>query len=234
MIEFDSVTKVYGTRTALDAVSFKINPGDFVFLIGPSGAGKSTVSKLLTREIMPTNGNIIVGEYDYSKLKNRDIPFLRRQIGVVYQDNKLLPDRTVAENIALSLEILNKPNPTITKTVEELLRVTDLSGKENMFPRQLSGGELQRVVIARALAMDPPLLFADEPTGNLDVQTAHQIIELLERINKEGTTVLMSTHDINLVKSMQKRVITLKQGKIETDSGAAPVAADPQPEEVAA
>lgn len=220
MIQFDSVSKIYGSVTALDSLSFTIQPGEFVFLVGPSGAGKSTIAKLLIHEILPSTGNIIVGDYDYSKLKSKDIPYLRRQIGCVYQDNKVLADRTVVENIALSLEILHKSDSSIKKTVEELVRVTGLVGKENFFPRQLSGGELQRVVIARALAMDPPLLFADEPTGNLDFDTALQIVELLERINKEGTTVLMSTHDMQLVERLKKRTISIKQGKLVSDTGA--------------
>lgn len=217
MILFDSVSKVYGEKEALTDVSFKIEPGEFVFVVGHSGAGKSTLAKLLIRDIIPTNGKIKVGDYDYSSVKNRDIPYLRRQIGIVFQDSKLLPDRTVAENIGLVLEILNKPKQTISKTIEELLKVTGLTGKENFFPRQLSGGELQRVVIARALAMDPAVLFADEPTGNLDDETAASIIELLLRINKEGTTVIMSTHDMELVKKLKKRTLVMKQGKLIED-----------------
>lgn len=218
MILFNSVTKTYGERAALSDVSFEIDAGEFVFIVGPSGAGKSTIAKLLVREIVPTSGTIKVGEYDYSALKTSDIPYLRRQLGIVFQDNKLLNDRTVAENIGLSLEILNKSRATIDKTVEELLKVTGLMGKNNYFPRQLSGGELQRVVIARALAMDPPVLFADEPTGNLDDETAMQIMELLSRINQEGTTVLMSTHDMDLVNQMKKRILVLKQGQLVDDS----------------
>jgi len=217
MIVFENVSKIYGDKPALENVSFKIEPGEFVFIVGPSGAGKSTISKLLIREIEPSKGKIQVGEYDYSTVKSKDVPFLRRQIGIVFQDNKLLPDRTVAENIGLSLEILNKGRATIEKTVSELLRVTNLSGMENFFPRQLSGGELQRVVIARALAMDPAVLFADEPTGNLDDETALQIIDLLLRINQEGTTVLMSTHDSDLVKRLKKRTMILKQGELQED-----------------
>lgn len=218
MIQFDAVTKIYGSIPALDSVSFHIDAGEFVFLVGPSGAGKSTIAKLLIREIKPTSGNIIVGEYDYTNLKDKDIPFLRRQIGCIFQDNKILSDRTVAENVSLSLEILHKNAGTIKKTVEELLHVTGLTGKDNYFPRQLSGGELQRVVIARALAMDPPLLFADEPTGNLDHQTALQIVELLQRINAEGTTVLMATHDMQIVEQLNKRTLKITQGRLETDS----------------
>jgi len=217
MIVFDSVTKLYGDMPALSEISFKIEPGEFVFVVGPSGAGKSTLSKLLIAETQPTQGTITVGEYNYSLIKPKDIPYLRRQIGVVFQDNKLFQDRTVAENVAISLEILNKSDVSIQKSVEELLKVTGLTNKEHFFPRQLSGGEQQRVVIARALAMDPAVLFADEPTGNLDRETATQIVELLTRINEHGTTVLMATHDMELVKQMKKRTLTLKQGKLIED-----------------
>lgn len=218
MIAFDTVTMRYGDKAALEQVNFFIEPGEFVFLVGPSGAGKSTVAKLLIREISPTEGNVLVGDYDYAKIRRKDVPYLRRQIGMVFQDNKLLPDRTVAENIALPLEILNKSNTAIFKTITELLKATSLEGKDNYFPRQLSGGELQRVVIARALAMDPAVLFADEPTGNLDDTTAAQIVELLTRINQQGTTVIMSTHDMDMVKKLKKRIIELKGGKLVNDS----------------
>jgi len=218
MITFDAVTKLYSDRSALSEVSFTIDPGEFVFIVGPSGAGKSTIAKLLIREIVPTSGTIRVGEYDYAAVRSHDIPYLRRQIGIVFQDNKLLHDRTIFENIALSLEIVKKPKSVIEKTVEELLKVTNLEGKNHFFPRQLSGGELQRVVIARALAMEPAVLFADEPTGNLDEKTGDQIIDLLIRINESGTTVMMSTHNMGVVKRMKKRTIMLNQGKIEKDS----------------
>ncbi len=217
MIVFDSVTKVYGEQTALSSVSFTISPGEFVFVVGPSGAGKSTLAKLLLKEIEPTSGSIKVGEFDYATIKRRDIPFLRRQIGIVFQDNKLLPDRTVAENIAVSFEIMGKADSVIKPAIQDLLRVTNLVGKDHFFPRQLSGGELQRVVIARALAMDPPVLFADEPTGNLDAETAIQIVELLSKINQQGTTILMATHDLSLLKRMKRRTLLIKQGKLEDD-----------------
>jgi len=219
MIIFDAVTVTYGDRQALDEVGFKVDPGEFVFLVGKSGAGKSTIAKLLIREILPTKGKVTVGDYDFSTMKRKDIPHLRRQIGMVFQDNKLLPDRTVAENIALPLEILGKNVPSIKKTITELMKATGIEGRENYFPRQLSGGELQRVVIARALAMDPAVLFADEPTGNLDDQTAMQIVELLTRVNEQGTTVIMATHDSDLVKKLKKRVIELDQGKLVKDTG---------------
>lgn len=218
MIVFESVTKAYGEQTALSSVSFTVNPGEFVFVVGPSGAGKSTLAKLLLKEIEPTSGTIKVGEFDYASIKPRDIPFLRRQIGIVFQDNKLLPDRTVAENIAISFEIMGKSDAIIEPAIQDLLRVTNLVGKDNFFPRQLSGGELQRVVIARALAMDPPVLFADEPTGNLDTETAMQIVDLLSKINQQGTTILMATHDLSLVKRMKRRTLHIKQGQLVEDS----------------
>jgi cell division transport system ATP-binding protein len=218
MIVFDAVSMVYGDKAALNDISFFIEPGEFVFLVGPSGAGKSTVAKLLIREIVPTQGHISVGDYDFGRIRRKDIPYLRRQIGMVFQDNKLLPDRTAAENIALPLEILGKSDSAIVATVSELLKATGLEGKDNYFPRQLSGGELQRVVIARALAMDPAVLFADEPTGNLDDHTAGQIIELLERINQQGTTVIMSTHDMTMVRKMKKRINEIGNGTLVSDS----------------
>jgi len=218
MIVFDSVTKVYGEQTALASVSFTIHPGEFVFVVGPSGAGKSTLAKLLLKEIEPTSGSIKVGEFDYATIKHKDVAFLRRQIGIVFQDNKLLPDRTVAENIALSFEIMGKSDTVIGPAIQDLLRVTNLVGKDNFFPRQLSGGELQRVVIARALAMDPPVLFADEPTGNLDAETAMQIVDLLAKINQQGTTILMATHDMSLLKRMKRRTLHIKQGQLTDDS----------------
>jgi cell division transport system ATP-binding protein len=239
MIVFDSVEMIYGNKAALDGVSFRVDPGEFVFIVGPSGAGKSTIGKLLLYETKATKGTIEVGDYNYTTLKKRDIPYLRRQIGMVFQDNKLLPDRTVFENIALTLQILGKPEKTTTKTIEELLKATGLEGMESRFPRQLSGGELQRVVIARALALDPAVLFADEPTGNLDTATALKILDLLEAINKQGTTVLMATHDIGLIKQLKKRVITLNQGKVSDDTAPkkkpvekdAPIEADETKEE---
>ncbi len=218
MIHFNSVSMIYGDRTVLDAMDFFIEPGEFVFLVGPSGAGKSTISKLLIREVVPTQGEISVGEYEFAKLRRKDIPYLRRQIGMVFQDNKLLPDRTVAENIALPLEILSKKQESISKIIEELLKATGLEGKDNFFPRQLSGGELQRVGIARALAMDPAILFADEPTGNLDEKTAAQIVDLLTRINAQGTTVIMATHDMAMVKKLKKRIIEIGEGRLIHDS----------------
>jgi cell division transport system ATP-binding protein len=218
MIVFEHVTKQFNETTAIDDVSFTINPGEFVFMLGPSGAGKTTLGRLLTKQLEITSGEIQVGEFKLSDMKRKEFPTLRQQIGVVFQDYKLLPDRTAAENIALALEIAGKSDAAVEKTVEELLRVVGLEGKGNLFPHQLSGGEAQRVVIARALATDPAVLFADEPTGNLDEENGWKIVELLDRINKHGTTVIMATHDERVVKRLVKRVIRIKEGKIISDT----------------
>lgn len=218
MIVFDHVTKKYGSTTALDEVCFQIDPGEFVFVTGPSGAGKTTLGRLLIYDLAPNSGSIKVGDFQLQHLKPAEIPILRRQIGVVFQDYKLLPDRTAAENISLALEIINRPAAEAQKIVSELLKVVGLETKGNLFPQQLSGGETQRVVIARALANDPAVLFADEPTGNLDDQTSTQIIDLLQKINQHGTTVIMATHNQPLVKSLKKRVIKLDHGQVAFDS----------------
>lgn len=218
MIVFENVTKAYGSTKALDGISFRIEPGEFVFIKGPSGAGKTTLARLLLKEIEPTEGEITVGEFVLSKLKNRELPLYRQQIGEVFQDFKLLNERTAAENIALALEIMNKSDAVIEATVNELLKVMGLTGKGHLFPRQLSGGEVQRVVIARAMATEPAVLFADEPTGNLDAETAWQIVELLERINEAGTTVIMSTHNHDIVAKLKKRTLELKDGKLVDDT----------------
>lgn len=218
MITFQQVTIQFGSTKALSDVSFAIEAGEFVFILGPSGAGKTTVGRLMIREMEATTGEIVVGEFQLSTMKKKELPTLRQQIGVVFQDYKLLADRTAGENIALGLEITGKSDETVAKTVIELLKVVSLEGKGDLFPTQLSGGESQRVVIARALATDPAVLFADEPTGNLDKDTANTIVELLNKINQHGTTVIMATHDEELVKSMKRRTIRLENGKISHDS----------------
>ena len=224
MIVFEGVSKQFGSTLALDNVSFAVNPGEFVFVLGPSGAGKTTIARLLIREYAVTSGLIKVGEFELPLLKRREIPTLRQQIGVVFQDYKLLPDRTAAENIALSLEIINKTDEAVHKTVDELLKVAGLTGKGHLFPSQLSGGEAQRVVIARALGTDPAVLFADEPTGNLDRKNAWDIVDLLDRVNKHGTTVIMATHDEEIVAKLKKRVIRLDNGKVVSDSAPVKIA----------
>lgn len=218
MIVLDRVTKTYNDKSiALKKVSLKIDPKEFVIIIGKSGAGKTTLLRLLTREERQTSGKIVVGGIDYDKLKDRNIPMLRRRIGVVFQDFKLLPNRTVYENVAFALEMVGKTNAQIRKTVPRVLSIVDLKGKEKSMPSQLSGGERQRVAIARAIARQPKILIADEPTGNLDPKNAWDIIKVLEKINKYGTTVVLTTHNQEIVNKIRRRVITLKDGQIVGD-----------------
>jgi cell division transport system ATP-binding protein len=218
MIKFEHVTKKYGEGTvALDDVSFNIGQGEFVFLVGPSGAGKTTILRLLLREIVPNKGKIYIDGEDIVKIPNSKVPLLRRKIGTAFQDFKLLFDRTVLENVSLALEIAGQKPETAKKTVEKVLTLVGLKGKENLFPLQLSGGELQRIVIARAVISHPKILFCDEPTGNLDQDTSWQIVNLLEQIHKTGTTVVMCTHNVDIVNSMRERVIRLEKGIIISD-----------------
>ena len=218
MIVFQKVTKVFANGDkAIDDVSFKVEPKEFVFVTGPSGAGKTTLLKLMLREFLPTEGTILIDKEDVTKLHPSKLPQLRRSIGAVFQDFKLLWDRTVGENIALTLEILGHKEEEIVKHVKQLLELVGLKNKEDLFPGQISGGELQRTVIARALASKPKILFADEPTGNLDEVTAMQIMDLLKDINELGTTVLVATHNEALVDKLGKRKITLEKGKLVTE-----------------
>jgi len=219
VILFDRVTKVYGSqqRAALDDVSLEIGKGEFVFLVGPSGSGKSTFLRLVLREERPTRGSVWVLGKDLSKLSNWKIPALRRQIGTVFQDFRLLPNKTVAENVGFALEVIGKPSSIIRRVVPEVLEVVGLEGKEQRRPDELSGGEQQRVAIARAFVNRPMLLIADEPTGNLDPATSVGIMKLLDRINRLGTTVVMSTHDSVIVDQMRRRVIELEHGNLVRD-----------------
>ena len=219
MILFDHVTKRYGkgTRAVLDDVSLHISANEFVFLVGKSGAGKSTLLKMITKEATPDSGKIIIGGIDLDYVKRRHIPDYRRRIGVVFQDYKLLPSRTVFENVAFALEIAGMSNHEIENTVPKVLDLVGLSDKANRFPADLSGGERQRVSIARSVARQPKILIADEPTGNLDVLTSKEIIDLLQKINNYGTTILVTTHDANIVNLLKKRVITMRDGKIISD-----------------
>ncbi len=219
MISLDNVTKIYavGTRPALDTVSVEIDKGEFVFLIGPSGSGKSTVLRLLLREERPTVGVVHVDGRNLAKLPARKVPELRRKIGCVFQDFRLLPKKTVYDNVAFALEVINKSQRAIKRTVPEVLDLVGLDGKANRRPHELSGGEQQRVAIARAFVNRPLVLLADEPTGNLDPDTSQGIMRLLERINRTGTTVLMATHDNNIVDAMRRRVIELDFGKVVRD-----------------
>lgn len=219
MILLDRVTKLYGKDggPALSRISLHIEPKEFVILVGTSGAGKSTLLKLLTREEKPTSGKIVVGGIDYDTLKDRHVPLLRRKIGVVFQDFKLLPQRTVFENIAFALEIAGMTNREIKNTVPKVIELVGLKGKEKSYPRELSGGERQRVAIARAVVRQPKILIADEPTGNLDPKHSWDIVRLLEKINRYGTTVVLTTHNVDIVNKLKRRVITLDHGKITSD-----------------
>lgn len=218
MINFNSVTKTYPSgHTALENVTFRVKPGEFVFLLGPSGSGKTTILRLILRETSPSSGSILVAEHDLQDLPKHEIPHLRRQIGSAFQDFKLLPDKSAFENVALALDILGKSDAEIIELTSKLLDKVGLTDKINLFPSQLSGGEIQRVAIARAMATEPVLFFADEPTGNLDADTASQIVDLLQQINTEGTTVIMATHDQQLASTFGHRQIHLNQGRLVED-----------------
>lgn len=218
MILLDRVSKVYNRNsTALDRVSLHVEPKEFVIIIGKSGAGKSTLLKLLTREERQSSGKIVIGGIDYDKLKDRDIPLLRRKIGVVFQDFKLLPNKNVFENVAFALEIVGFGSKEIEHTVPRVLDIVGLKGKEKRMPLELSGGERQRVAIARAIVRQPKILIADEPTGNLDPKHAWDIIKILEKINRYGTTVLLTTHNIEIVNRLKRRVVTIEEGRVVSD-----------------
>jgi cell division transport system ATP-binding protein len=218
MIVFEGVTKVYEPDvTALDGVSFVIDKGEFVFIVGASGSGKSTLIKLLLKEIEPTSGKIIVGGRDLTRLKHSKVPLLRRNVGCVFQDFKLLPSRTAAENVAYALKVQGESRTSIRRKVPEVMNMVGLAHKMDSLPDELSGGEQQRVSIARAVVNHPPLLVCDEPTGNLDPDTSVGIMQLLYRINRAGTTILMVTHDREMVDKMRKRVIALEGGKLARD-----------------
>ena len=219
MILLDRVTKNYGksNKPALNRASIHVGAGEFVIIVGTSGAGKSTLLKLLTREEKPSSGKNVVGGIDYDNLKDKHIPLLRRKIGVVFQDFKLLPNRTVFENVAFALEIAGMTNREIKATVPKVIELVGLKGKEKHFPHQLSGGERQRVAIARAVVRQPKILIADEPTGNLDPKHSWDIVRLLEKINKYGTTVILTTHNVEIVNKLKRRVITIDHGKITSD-----------------
>ena len=218
MIHFDCVSKKFGSTLALDDVSLEIKQGEFVFIVGPSGAGKSSLLRMLTREILPTSGKVMVGHVDITKIKNSNVPNFRRKVGVVFQDFKLLDDRTVFENVALTLEVQNKSDEEIKKQVEHTLKLVEIWDKRNLFPRQLSGGEAQRTAIARAIVGKPDIVLADEPTGDLDPKTAWGVIQLLNEINSWGTTILMATHNQEIVNTLKRRVVKLKAGKVTSDN----------------
>lgn len=218
MISFMNVSKEYDNHVkALSNVSLDIDKGEFVFLVGSSGAGKSTLIKLLLKEENPTDGKIILNKTDITNVRNRRIPLIRREIGVVFQDFRLLPNKKVYENIAFAMEIVGERPKEIRRRVPMVLSMVDLSRKSSCYPEQLSGGELQRVSIARAIVNNPPVLIADEPTGNLDPDTAWEIMKVLSDINRRGTTILMATHAKDIVNSMKKRVIEINKGRIVRD-----------------
>ncbi len=218
MIKYVNVSKNYGKESpVLDDVNINIKKGEFVFIIGHSGAGKSTLMKLLFKEENPSSGRIFVAGREITKLSRRLVPQIRRNIGMIFQDFKLLENKTVYDNVAYAMEILGERNIVIRREVPKILQLMGISGKARNYPRELSGGEKQRVAIARAMVKNPPILVADEPTGNLDKATADEIMALIERINRHGTTVIMATHDEQIVNKMQKRVIELRRGRVVKD-----------------
>ena len=218
MIRFETVTKTYkGEVVALREASAEIQRGEFVFLVGPSGSGKSTFIRLINREEVPDAGKILVAGKDVSSLSSWKVPYLRRNIGYVFQDYKLLPKKTVTENVAFALEVIGRPRPIIKRQVPAILELVGLSRKADRLPEELSGGEQQRISIARAFVIRPLILLADEPTGNLDPATSVGIMRLLDRINRSGTTVVMATHDRGIVDTMRRRVIELDRGMLVRD-----------------
>lgn len=219
MIKLNKVSKKFGTgEYALSEVDLSVEKGEFVFLVGTTGAGKTTIFRLLIREMLPTEGVIIVNDWDVVKLPNAKIPHLRKKVGVVFQDLKLLQDRTIFENVMLPLEVSDINQLEAKKIVEDALAQVGLIAHKEKFPVQLSGGELQRAAIARALVLSPDILLADEPTGNLDMATSWEIVNLLSEINKKGTTIVMATHNLDIVKNLSKRVIKLEKGKVVHDN----------------
>lgn len=218
MIEMNNVVKKYSNgTTALNDLSVNIDQGEFVYVVGPSGAGKSTFIKLMYREEKATKGDITVCDFNLLKIKNKTVPLLRREIGIVFQDYKLLPKKTVYENIAYAMQVIGKKPREIKKRVREVLELVDLRNKEKAFPDQLSGGEQQRVAIARAIVNTPKVLIADEPTGNLDPENSWEIMKILEKINLQGTTVVMATHNSTIVNTIRHRVIAIEHGRIIRD-----------------
>lgn len=218
MIVFKSTTKKYHPNvTALEDINLHIQPGEFVSIVGQSGTGKTTLVKLIIAEEKPTRGQIVIGGWDITKIRKRERPYLRRQIGVIFQDFKLLPKKTAYENVSFALEVAGRREREIKKSVPQLLRVVGLEDKQDRYPKHLSGGEAQRVSIARALAHRPKIIVADEPTGNLDAINTREIIDLLVKINEFGTTVVLVTHNRDVVNSLRKRVVTLGEGRIVGD-----------------
>jgi len=218
MVKMLGVTKVFPNgAVALSNVTLKIDKGEFVFIVGPSGAGKSTIIKLISREELPTKGYLVVGGRDLSRLRRREVPFYRRKLGVVFQDFRLLPNKTIYENVAFAMEVVEAPPKIIKKRIPEVLQLVGLRHKMGAMPSELSGGEQQRVSLARAIVNNPELIIADEPTGNLDPETSWEIFRLLNEINRRGTTIIVATHASSFVNKMRKRVISIDRGMIIRD-----------------
>lgn len=218
MLIMSDVSKVYpGGSVALQDVNVHIEPDEFVFVVGPSGAGKSTFIKMLFREVLPTTGSIFVNGMDILSLSPKEIPFMRRQLGIIFQDYRLLPDRTVYENVAFAMQVIEAPHRKIKRQVMNMLDLVGLRHRANAYPNELSGGEQQRIAIARAIVNDPVFVIADEPTGNLDPETSWDIMEIFKEINDTGTTIVMATHDKEVVDAMGKRVIAIEHGRIVRD-----------------
>lgn len=218
MIRLERVSKRYPTGlAALDDISLVIEPGEFVSIIGQSGAGKSTLLKMLTAEEVPTQGKVVIGDWEIQRIRSGDIPLLRRQMGMVFQDYKLLPKKTAAENIAFALEVVGASRRVIRESVPHVLRLVDLESKADRYPHELSGGEQQRIAVARALVHRPKILLADEPTGNLDAGHTNDVIELLRKVHEIGTTIVLVTHNRDVVNAIHQRVIVLDRGKVAQD-----------------
>ncbi|MCX6705415.1 MAG: cell division ATP-binding protein FtsE [Candidatus Woesebacteria bacterium] len=215
IVHFKGVTKRFGPLIALDDISVDAKKGEFIFITGPSGAGKTTILKLILGELTADRGEVIVDGFNVTNLKSKDLPKFRQKIGTVFQDFKVLPERTVFENVAVALAVVGLPEDEWDERIKHVLRLVGLSGQINLFPSQLSGGELQRVSLARALSVNPKILLADEPTGNLDWETSDKLMELFEKINKEGKTIIMATHNLEIVKKYKKRIINIVGGTIK-------------------
>lgn len=218
MLEMIDVSKIYpGGSVALQDINVRIEQGEFVFVVGPSGAGKSTFFKMLFREVLPSSGKVIVNGHDLIKMTDKEIPYFRRQLGIVFQDYRLLPDRTVYDNVAFAMQVIETPYRKIKRRVNDVLDLVGLRKRAHAYPTELSGGEQQRIAIARAIVNDPILLIADEPTGNLDPETSWEIMDIFREVNKSGTTIVMATHDREIVDEMEKRVIAIEHGHIVRD-----------------
>lgn len=218
MLEMIDVSKIYpGGSVALQDINVRIEQGEFVFIVGPSGAGKSTFFKMLFREVLPSSGKVIVNGHDLVKMTDKEIPYFRRQLGIVFQDYRLLPDRTVYDNVAFAMQVIETPYRKIKRRVNDVLDLVGLRKRAHAYPTELSGGEQQRIAIARAIVNDPILLIADEPTGNLDPETSWEIMDIFREVNKSGTTIVMATHDREIVDEMEKRVIAIEHGHIVRD-----------------